>query len=81
MDIDTTKQKVFALLLMRFKVSTRNSFPMSEEWLQNHPDSNWLILESCLKNNLVRLENNKLVDIYDHRIIKLVNDLRGKKGI
>ena len=81
MEINTAKQKIFALLLMRFKVATRDSLSISEEWLKNHPDSDWLMLESCLKNNLVRLENNKLVDIYEEKIRKVVNDLRGNEGI
>lgn len=81
MNINTAKQKILALLLMRFKVSTRDSLQMSEDWLKAHPDSNWEILESSLKNNLVRLGDNKLVDIYDEKIRKVVNDLRGKEGI
>ncbi|BAQ64687.1 hypothetical protein GM3709_1452 [Geminocystis sp. NIES-3709] len=81
MNIETAKQKVFALLLMRFKLSTIDSFEITKDWLKNHPDNDWNTLESCLKNNLMRLENNKLVEIYDQRIITLVNDLRGKEGL
>ena len=75
------QEKILALLLMRFKVSPKDSLRITQEWLKNHPDMNYELLEAYLRNHLVRVENDELIDLYDQRIMKLVNDLRGEGGI
>ncbi|WP_373479769.1 hypothetical protein [Geminocystis sp.] len=75
------KEKVLALLLMRFKVTPKDSLEITKEWFNNNGDYDWIFLETCLRNHLVRLENNKLINLYDEHIIKLVNDMRGNEGI
>ncbi|MBL1210633.1 hypothetical protein [Geminocystis sp. GBBB08] len=81
MDNFKAKEKVFALLLMRFKVTPKDSLEITNQWFNNYPDKDWLFLETCLRNHLVRLENNQLINLYEERIIKIVNDLRGNKGL
>lgn len=75
------KEKVLALFLMRFKVTPKDSLEITKEWFNNNPKSDWIFLETCLRNYLVRLENNQLINLYDEHIIKLVNDFRGNNGI
>lgn len=75
------KEKVLALLLMRFKVSPKDSLEITKEWFNNNPDSDWIFLDTCLRNNLVRLKNNQLINLYDQHITILVNDLRNNNGL
>ena len=76
-----SEERVLALLLMRFKISPPDSFSLTQKWLKAHPEADWLTLESSLKNQLIRVENGELIDLYEQRIIKLVNDLRGEEGL
>ncbi len=76
-----TQEKILALLLMRFKVSPTESLKITQNWLSEHSGSSYDKLEGYLKNSLVRIENNQLIDLYDERIMTLVNDLRSDGGI
>ena len=80
-DNNKTQEKILALLLMRYKVSPKQSLEMIQTWLQKHPGVDYAILEEYLRSNLVRVENNDLVDLYEERIMTLVKDLRGNAGI
>ncbi len=51
---------------------------MSEKWLDNHQDSTWKDLYNSISNNLVRIEESKLIDLYDQKISQLVNDMKDK---
>lgn len=75
------QEKVLALFLMRFKVTPKDSLEITKEWFNHNSESDWIFLETCLRNYLVRLENNQLINLYDERIIKLVNDFRGNNGV
>ena len=75
------QEKILALLLMRYKVSPKQSLVMVQDWLEKHPGSSYEVLEEYLRNSLVRVENEELIDLYEVRIMTLVNDLRGKEGI
>ena len=83
MIIDNNKiqEKILALLLMRYKISPKQSLEMIQAWLQSHPGIAYDVLEEYLRNNLVRVEKGQLIDLYEERIMTLVNDLRGKDGI
>ena len=76
-----SKDKVQIFLMMKFKVSPKDSLAVVEKWLANHPDKDSVSLEVFIKNNLVRVENNQLINLYDEHIMDLVKDLRGKNGI
>ena len=54
---------------------------MIKDWLQKHPDSTHELLGEYLKNRLVSIKNDELIDLYEKRIMTLVNDLRSEKGI
>lgn len=75
------QQKVLALLLMRFNVSPAKSLDISKRWLNNHPNSTWEDLYNSVNNNLITVKNLELIDLYDQKISKLVNDMKGKDGI
>ncbi len=75
------QEQILALLLMKFKLNPTESFKIIQEWIQNNSDENYEVLENCLKNDLVKIENGSVISLYDENITTLVNDLRGKNGI
>ena len=83
MIIDNNKiqEKILALLLMRYKISPKQSLAMIQTWLEKHPGIAYDVLEQYLRNNLVRVENDELRDLYEERIMTLVSDIRGKDGV
>ena len=54
---------------------------MIKDWLEKHPDSTHELLGEYLKNRLVSIQNDELIDLYEKRIMTLVNDLRCENGI
>ncbi len=75
------QNKVLTLLLMRFNLSPVYSLEVAKKWLETHPNYTWQNLYDSLKNYLVRLEGRELIDLYDQKIVYLVNDMRGLDGI
>lgn len=75
------QEKVLGFLLMRFKVPPAKSLKIAKKWLDNHPNSTWEYLANSIRNNLVHLENEQLIDLYDETIIQLVNEMRGVDGL
>ena len=76
------QDKICTLLLMRYKiVSPIKSSKMIKDWLEKHPDSTHELLGEYLKNRLVSIQNDELIDLYEKRIMTLVNDLRCENGI
>lgn len=79
--MEETQNKVLTLLLMRFSLSPIYSLEVAKKWLETHPNYTWQNLYDSLKNYLVRLENRELIDLYEQKVIHLVNDMRGNEGI
>ncbi|NES18770.1 MAG: hypothetical protein F6K41_07525 [Symploca sp. SIO3E6] len=56
MDISATrmavgKEKVFAIMLMRFNLSPAKATLIIETWFKQHPGENWETLKNLLSNN------------------------------
>lgn len=75
------QEKVLGLLLMRYKVSPTKSIEIAKQWINSHSDATWKTLEESIRNNLVRFDNDELIDLYEQKIAQLVIDMRGIEGI
>lgn len=75
------KNKVLGLFLMRFRLSPIDSLSITEQWLKAHPNSTWETLYNSLKNSVVAVQNKKLIDLYDQKVIDLVNQMRASGGL
>lgn len=80
-EMSQQQEKIFALLLMRFKVSPSKSLLMIEEWMNQHPQESYETLEASLRNSLIKVQNDKLTDLYSPEIRQLVNKMRGENGL
>ncbi|MBF2056152.1 MAG: hypothetical protein IGQ45_02780 [Cyanobacterium sp. T60_A2020_053] len=74
------QEKLSGLMLMRFKISPSQSLDMVQQWLNSHQDEDIFFLFQCFKNQLVRIEENTIIDLYALNITKLVNDMRLSDG-
>lgn len=81
MENSKSQEKVLTLLLMRFKISPKDSLKITKQWFDNNPDTDWMFLENCLRNRVIRLDNNQLIYLYEEPIVKIVNDIRGNNGL
>lgn len=74
------QEKLLGLILMRFKISPSQSLDMVQEWLNNHQGEDIFFLLQCFKNQLVRIDDNAIIDLYALNLTKLVNDMRLSDG-
>ncbi len=61
--MQANKEKVFALLLMRFNIQPSKANVLSEAWLNQHPEETWESLKNLLKNEQVTVSRGVLKDV------------------
>ena len=54
------QHNVLTILLMRFAVQPSEGIKMGEQWLEEHPQSNWTTVLRLLKNNELSIVENSL---------------------
>jgi hypothetical protein len=76
----TSKDKVAAILLMRFQILPATGIAIAQEWLKQNPESNWEKLEELLKQAQVILEKRVLKNVSSNErshASKLIRKYRG----
>ncbi|MDJ0508812.1 MAG: DNA repair protein [Crocosphaera sp.] len=58
--INQHQQNVLTILLMRFSVRPSEGIKMGEQWLNEHPQSNWATIVRLLKNNELTIVERSL---------------------
>ena len=58
-----TREKVLAILLMRFHVSLAEAVSIVETWLKQNPQESWESLRDLLLQKQVTLSDKKLINI------------------
>ncbi|NEP10911.1 MAG: hypothetical protein F6K14_11985 [Symploca sp. SIO2C1] len=61
--IQANKEKVFALLLMRFNIQPSKANVLAEKWLNQHPEETWESLKILLKNEQVTVSRGLLKEL------------------
>jgi hypothetical protein len=59
----TSKDRVAAILLMRFQILPATGIAIAQEWLTQNPESNWEKLEELLKQAQVILDKRVLKNV------------------
>jgi hypothetical protein len=80
-EISKIQGKITTLLLMRYQIPPSKSLNMAQQWINQHPQDSWQTLAKSLQNNLIKPENDQLVDLYSPNIRNLVNQMRAENGI
>ena len=58
-----SKEKVLAILLMRFNLKPSNAILIVQEWLKEHPTATWETLENLFHQNQVTFVEGALIDV------------------
>lgn len=80
-ELNLTQGKIISLLLMKFQIPTGKSFEMSQKWLEQNQQESIETLYLSLKNGLIKIEGNNLINLYSREITNLVNKIRGENGL
>jgi hypothetical protein len=80
-DPNQIEQKIFSLLLMRYKLTPSVSLAITREWLSQHPQETPDDLYAYLRHELVKIDKGKIVDLYPSEVCKLVKEMRGENGL
>ncbi len=80
-EFNLTQGKIISLLLMKFQIPTGKSFEMSQKWLEQNKQESIETLYLSLKNGLIKIEGDNLINLYSREITNLVNKIRGENGL
>jgi hypothetical protein len=80
-EFNLTQGKIISLLLMKFQIPTGTSFEMSQKWLEQNKQESIETLYLSLRNGLIQIEDDNLVNLYSIEITELVNKIRGENGL
>ncbi|MEM8778801.1 MAG: DNA repair protein [Cyanobacteria bacterium P01_G01_bin.49] len=75
-----SEKQVLSILLMRFEVKPARGIQVAQEWLKQHPQSNWQTLLTLLKDNRLNLVDGSLKETSkstDSTQPKMVRKYRG----
>ena len=75
------KNKVFAILMMRFNVDPYQAFDLVVDWFSKHQEQSWTDLKQLLITGKIIVKNKILHDVSPVEVTNLVNQMRGKNGL
>ena len=75
------KNKVFAILMMRFNVDPYQAFDLIADWFSKHQEQSWTDLKQLLITGKIIVKNQVLHDVNPVEVANLVNQMRGKNGL
>ena len=75
------KNKVFAILMMRFNVDPYQAFDLVVDWFSKHQEQSWTDLKQLLITGKIIVKNKVLHDVSPVEVTNLVNQMRGKNGL
>ncbi len=79
--MNTERQAVLTILMMRFGLNPYVALPLAKEWLEIHSHASWDTLKKLLLSGGVIFKNGILHDITPREIKILTNQMRGQNGI
>ena len=75
------KNKVFAILMMRFNVDPYQAFDLIADWFSKHQEKSWTDLKQLLLTGKIIVKNQVLHDVNPVEVANLVKQMRGENGL
>ncbi len=75
------KNKVFAILMIRFNIEPYRAFDLIVDWFSKHQEKSWTDLKQLLLTGKIIVKNQVLHDVNPVEVANLVKQMRGENGL